>query len=919
MRSSLCSLTLLLLFLLILLVLLSSADATSCNPGTYVLGYNTSAGTCSPCPAGTISSTLNAFGCDPCPIGYQPNSDSDYCDVCAPGTYAPPCGRDWIGSLPQPGVHSMRFWSQDNPYYIQQSPAGGFVWADLPQSTATNTVLMRKTGANGRRGTWTLCLAYAPQRCLTYDLGGTVNFTNNVNTAAWRNAVTWVPSHTTAADTLDANGAFIVGNRFQLSAYNDQTYKLSCPFTVKAACTLVQNPGAGAVNNTYFSDAPPLSRSPSKLVLSASGATITVPSSFPDNVVSLQLWGDPLAYVTALPKAAAYGLSAAWYQRGNQSFVVVPALDGGAGVSLQSLVMPTKYLMTNGSKYTTAPSSSSPDLPVFLGVPGTADGTLADASWDVKWGLVNGSAASGHYSIRSHTVAMGYLSAAADAMRANRMVVRTINTTASALPLLPQNMLGAASFYFVGGLSGLPGQKDIKVGMLIAGRTKYLGTDGVNAVGSNTPDAAAAILRPPLTTFSKSSPWPSSSLTSIYFVDGFGRQLFLYANSYALSVTATPAAINNPDAFIFSVQPTTSVTYPRGVHIYHALNASARAYYNPSTNQVQWLDVTQASPDGSTFFIGHAHTVVSILWGEQSHGSVCLLSPAGSSAPSPGLFMASSCLAGTYSPSGATSCTTCAAGTFSAAMASSCTTCAPGTATGVATGATSCVDCGAGQYSAGGATHCTNCAAGTYNNHTRQSACLPCAPGSFQSGSGSGQCTLCPIGKFSASGASSCTECGTGSFANTTGSTACEWCPAGFYQDAAGATTCKHCPVGSYVAATGADACLQCPNQTYSDATASTSCMACVRGVTFAAGLGNTGCTSCTTLSYKTATDEEKADCFAVLAAEYAVDANANSGGDGWTGGDTAAVVVGAVFVVTVVLGGGYLVMRSNGYSLVSQ
>jgi hypothetical protein len=108
-----------------------------------------------------------------------------------------------------------------------------------------------------------------------------------------------------------------------------------------------------------------------------------------------------------------------------------------------------------------------------------------------------------------------------------------------------------------------------------------------------------------------------------------------------------------------------------------------------------------------------------------------------------------SCIAGTYSAAGSTTCTKCPMGTYSDTP-----------------GAGVCIQCPAGTYSATpGATTCTQCVAGTASNVIAAisiGTCAPCAAGTASSVFGATLCTACLPGYYATAGKSSCTQCTTG-------------------------------------------------------------------------------------------------------------------------------------------------------------
>lgn len=170
-------------------------------------------------------------------------------------------------------------------------------------------------------------------------------------------------------------------------------------------------------------------------------------------------------------------------------------------------------------------------------------------------------------------------------------------------------------------------------------------------------------------------------------------------------------------------------------------------------------------------------------------------------------------------------CTFCPSGTYSGSGASTCTECPIGKASNVtaATEISTCVECEAGSYCPRGSSYPILCPSGTWGDKP-----------------GMGNCSLCPQGTFNAfkgsNLSSACVACAAGRFSSILGapaSSACSKCPVNTYQDKAGKSECKSClgrtstpnrlacscPEGQILALPDSSTdselvCFQCPNGT---------------------------------------------------------------------------------------------------------
>jgi hypothetical protein len=218
-----------------------------------------------------------------------------------------------------------------------------------------------------------------------------------------------------------------------------------------------------------------------------------------------------------------------------------------------------------------------------------------------------------------------------------------------------------------------------------------------------------------------------------------------------------------------------------------------------------------------------------------------------------------SCLAGSYSLTGASVCTRCASGKYAtgvlSSMAASCISCEAGmfSATVGATVSSTCTSCLVGSYSLTGASICTLCVLGKYSVTRNASSvfyCTSCAAGSYSTKTGATTCILCAAGKYStvigSSSSSTCVSCVSPNYC-ADGSTTQGSCPAGFYcNNSSSKITCppgfycpinstsaKPCPAGSNGINAGlfyATDCIVCPPGTYSSHAGVSQCTRCESG-----------------------------------------------------------------------------------------
>ena len=223
----------------------------------------------------------------------------------------------------------------------------------------------------------------------------------------------------------------------------------------------------------------------------------------------------------------------------------------------------------------------------------------------------------------------------------------------------------------------------------------------------------------------------------------------------------------------------------------------------------------------------------------QAGQSTCIACPSPTISTSSGSSSCTPCAAGTFYISASSSCSPCSAGYFSPAGSLSCTACTAGYFSAGASG--SCTACNAGYFSAGASSSCSSCSAGYYSP-AASGSCTPCNAG-YYSPAVSGSCTPCNAGYFSAGASSSCSSCSAGFFSPATssscspcsagyfslgGSGSCSPCSAGYYQDQTGQSTCNTCPILTS-STSGSVSCTPCPAGTYYIA-ASYSCSPCSAG-----------------------------------------------------------------------------------------
>ena len=215
------------------------------------------------------------------------------------------------------------------------------------------------------------------------------------------------------------------------------------------------------------------------------------------------------------------------------------------------------------------------------------------------------------------------------------------------------------------------------------------------------------------------------------------------------------------------------------------------------------------------------------------------------------------------------SCSTCGVGTYSSSGAASCTACSGSTQYQNLTGQTSCktvssgyykssnsaqTQCPSGYRDGAGAANVNGCEmdvdAGHYVATANSATQSTCAGGRYKAAhtvkyGSTSSCSTCGVGTYSSSGAASCTACsGSTQYQNLTGQTSCKTVSSGYYKSSNSAQT--QCPA-NYRDGTGAaniNACkTSCAGGTYV-ATANAACTSVGTGYYKGAHTVNYGSTS---------------------------------------------------------------------------
>lgn len=87
-----------------------------------------------------------------------------------------------------------------------------------------------------------------------------------------------------------------------------------------------------------------------------------------------------------------------------------------------------------------------------------------------------------------------------------------------------------------------------------------------------------------------------------------------------------------------------------------------------------------------------------------------------------------------------------------------------------------CKDCPAGSFSASGARSCTPCLGGTFSSNLASASCSPCDSG-YVSSSGATKCIECQPGRISNAAKDGCVQCSDGTFQSLPGQIECNPCP----------------------------------------------------------------------------------------------------------------------------------------------
>ena len=116
------------------------------------------------------------------------------------------------------------------------------------------------------------------------------------------------------------------------------------------------------------------------------------------------------------------------------------------------------------------------------------------------------------------------------------------------------------------------------------------------------------------------------------------------------------------------------------------------------------------------------------------------------------------------------------------------------------TGQSSCIDASAGYYvDTSGSTMQTACAAGTFQPSTGQSSCIASYPGYYVASSGSASQTVCAAGTYQPSSEqTSCIQASVGHYVDVNASISQIACPAGTYQPLIGQSSCINASAGYY-------------------------------------------------------------------------------------------------------------------------
>lgn len=210
----------------------------------------------------------------------------------------------------------------------------------------------------------------------------------------------------------------------------------------------------------------------------------------------------------------------------------------------------------------------------------------------------------------------------------------------------------------------------------------------------------------------------------------------------------------------------------------------------------------------------------------QANARTCQTCPAGtSSGPAPST-QCTPCPANTWAPVGAQACTACPAMSFSpgATDFTGCK-CASGTYMFLGPDYTACVICQPGTFSLTGATSCSLCPVGTFAGAYTQSACTPCDGGYYTDVPGSTACQPCFPGFIPNMDKSACVVCPLGYYCLADGTVTA--CPVGSIVNGTGLSSvdqCITCPANNVCP--DAQTVQPCPPNTHSNP-GSTSMMQC--------------------------------------------------------------------------------------------
>ena len=234
------------------------------------------------------------------------------------------------------------------------------------------------------------------------------------------------------------------------------------------------------------------------------------------------------------------------------------------------------------------------------------------------------------------------------------------------------------------------------------------------------------------------------------------------------------------------------------------------------------------------------------LHGSTANDGTCTPCSSGYFKTETAAVICTSCIAGMFATSGASTCTDCFTGQYNDVATggvSACKVCPAGTfrEDPKATALAQCEGCYAGQYSSASAAACIECPAGTKLKdktgdpplHDNVDDCTDCEVNSYNPFPGLGaECFPCLSAKTAR--ATECGGCNPGKYTTTN---ACADCVIGFYSSDRDASECAQCPIGYYgyddQNAQAFTTCISCARGKYGDsvqASVESSCKHCAAG-----------------------------------------------------------------------------------------